>query len=81
MAKDLVSLDCLTPREYHGHGAIVLQHSDDDPSLGRFELRAAVDESHLIVVQQVVQAIVENERAHAIEEIGDAAHDEILVDG
>ena len=29
----------------------------------------------------VTQAIVENERAHAIVEIGDAAHDEISVDG
>ena len=33
------------------------------------------------MVQQVVEVIVENERAHAIEEIGDAAHDEISVDG
>jgi hypothetical protein len=29
----------------------------------------------------VVHAIIENERSHAIKEIGDAAHDEILVDG
>jgi len=29
----------------------------------------------------VLEAIIENERAHAIEEIGDAAHDEISVDG
>jgi hypothetical protein len=32
-------------------------------------------------VQQVVGAIVENECAHAIEEIGDATHDEISIDG
>ena len=32
-------------------------------------------------MQQVVEAIVENERAHAIEELGDAAHDEVSVDG
>ena len=56
VAKDLVSLDCLTPREYHGHGAIVLRHSDDDPSLGRFELGVAANKARLIVVQQVVQA-------------------------
>ena len=74
-------MDCLSPRECHEHGAIVLQHSDDDPSLGRFELWVAADKSHLIVVQQVVEVIVENERAHTIEEISDAAHDEILVDG
>jgi len=29
----------------------------------------------------VVEAIVKNERAHAIEEIGDATHDEVSVDG
>ena len=29
----------------------------------------------------MVEAIVENERAHAIEELGDAAHDEVSVDG
>ena len=74
-------MDCLTLRECDGHGAIVLRHNDDDPTLGRFELRVAVDEAHLKVVQQVVQAIVENERAHTIEEIGDAVHDEISVDG
>jgi hypothetical protein len=33
------------------------------------------------VVQQVVEAIVENECAHAIEEISDTTHDEISVDG
>ena len=33
------------------------------------------------MVQQVVEDIIENERAHAIEKIGDAAHNEISVDG
>ena len=74
-------MDYLTPRECHEHGAIVLRQSDDDPSLGQFELWVAADKAHLIVVQQVVQSIVKNDRAHAIEEIGDAAHDEISVDG
>jgi hypothetical protein len=60
---------------------IVLRQSDDDPSIGRFELWVAADEARLIVVQQVIEAIVENECAHAIEEIGDATHDEISVDG
>ena len=60
---------------------IVLRHNDDDPCVGRFELWVAADETRLIVVQQVVETIVKNERAHAIEEIGDAAHDEISVDG
>lgn len=32
-------------------------------------------------MQQVVEVVIKNERAHAIEEIGDAAHDEVLVDG
>jgi hypothetical protein len=67
-------------RECHEHGAIVLRHSEDEPNVGLFELQVAADEARLIVVQQVVEAIVENERAHAIEEIGDAAHDEISVD-
>jgi hypothetical protein len=71
----------LRPRDCHEHGAIVLQHSDDDPSVGHFELWVAADEAHLKVVQQVVHAIIENERSHAIKEIGDAAHDEISVDG
>ena len=39
------------------------------------------DEARLIAVQQVVEAIVKNERAHAIEEIGDAAHDEVSIEG
>ena len=33
------------------------------------------------MVQQVVQAIIKNERAHAIEDICDAADDEISVHG
>ena len=79
VAKDLVSLDYLTPRECHEHGAIVLRHSDDDPSFGQFKLWVAADEAHLIVVWQVVQATVENECAHTIEVNGDAADDEISV--
>jgi hypothetical protein len=66
-----VSFNRLIPRECHEHGAIVLRHSEDDPSVGLFKLWVAADKARLIVVFQVVGAIVENECAHAIEEIGD----------
>jgi hypothetical protein len=33
------------------------------------------------VLQQVVEVIIKNEHAHAVEEIADTAHDEVLVDG
>ena len=32
-------------------------------------------------MQQLVEVIIENDRAHATEEIGDVAHDEVSVDG
>jgi len=35
----------------------------------------------LVAAQQVVEAVIKNERAHAVEEVGDAMHNAALVEG
>ena len=81
VVKDVVSFDWLALRKCDEHGAAILWHGDDNTFVGRLELQVAADEASLVAAQQVVQAVVENERAHTVEEVGDATRDVALVDG
>jgi hypothetical protein len=77
----LFSLDGLSLGEGDEHGAAVLRHSDRAARVGRLELPQAADEARLVAAQQAIEVVVEDEGASAVEDVGDAAHDEVLVEG